>query len=870
MEGLKQSERLHNHEHLDDSSQENKGEALHALVDDDEEGDEEGVDNDHARPRKSATKGTFSLADLNRLALKPGLTTKELASGFWNLQGRLEEDPDDPERRQLNDTFVKNILLGRNLEVFLEVDKSLSFGKGMILQLMFAAVRVGDEEAVVRLVSLLRRRRYNKINVFHALEQALRIDLSDEVPHLGFRGLIKEIVRLKIVKPGNRAVTTTYSCKDFIENFDVLRCSKHALTAIDEVLGPQVWHEVRCDKAIAAQIAYRCKYHYAELARSGVLECLLRHNVVVLTPKLSTHISQYLRAPPLYKDNPHILSLIDYCNEAGFPILETEEDDVQSLICYQVVYVRVNRLHNLLEFFVPAESSCTVRDDGLLDEPRPPPHIVKKRAMMVLDAICKRGHLYSSQGMHAGLPLQHYLFHELQLNIELVSEYCRLHVVYLGPTSPLTLVDKVLRIVQANVPKLDIDKWKELFKQGVYPVPAYYGDQDKEGVQSSAEDKMDKFRKSLGYYRANKDNYNSYSSLTLAPTHETLEYLRPWYHLCGTMLSEETKFSMGQAMDLCFASDFRAQAMVEADMIRISDELRDEWCQNIRNIGHVYLKHLSNSLFPIYLKWYEYTKDRELRQVLQVVSFATACATNHISEAKTVLRDMLQPSSGQDPCAKVSSRRAYLLTMAACTGNLPFVKWVFAQIQAAFPVESREKLKDLADVSGPDRTKIEWRNHQLTIPAWLDLMTYLTPVSNNVYARSSLCPTAGLNDPFLSLTYQVLRPPCPKCLMETGLLLAQTDPLAVLPLIFRVIIMKQQSIQVWDYGHSFYDSLQEEHNARDDDNNDDEEEETGLYGTNPVWAWGPITLVKLIELIADETTGTADTILNAKEQTEGI
>ncbi len=163
MKGLRPSKRLRNHDQPGDSSQENKGESLHALVDYDEDDGEEGVESDHARFGESATGGTFSLTDLYRLALKPGLTAKELANCFWNLQGRLEEDQYDPERNELNYTFVKNIILGRNLEVFLEVDKSLAFGKGMILQLMYAAVRVGDEDAVVRLVSLLHRRRYTKL-----------------------------------------------------------------------------------------------------------------------------------------------------------------------------------------------------------------------------------------------------------------------------------------------------------------------------------------------------------------------------------------------------------------------------------------------------------------------------------------------------------------------------------------------------------------------------------------------------------------------------------------------------------------------------------------------------------------------------------
>ncbi len=251
MKGLSRSKRLRNHDQPGDSSQENKGDALHVSVDNDGDDDEEGVESDHARFGGCATEGAFSLADLYRLALKPGLTAKELANEFWNLQGRLEEDLSDPERTELNDTFVKNIILGKNLEVFLEVNKSLSLGKGMILQLMYAAVCVGDEDAVVRLVSLLHRRRYNKL--FDTLEKALRADLPYEAPHSGVRGVVREIVRLKIVKPGY-GVVTSYSCKDFIENFDVLRCSKQALIAIDEVLGPQVWYEVRRDKEIAADI----------------------------------------------------------------------------------------------------------------------------------------------------------------------------------------------------------------------------------------------------------------------------------------------------------------------------------------------------------------------------------------------------------------------------------------------------------------------------------------------------------------------------------------------------------------------------------------------------------------------------------------
>ncbi len=891
MKGLRRSKWPLNHELPGDNSQENKGEALHALADDDDDNEEgEDVNSDRARLRESATEGIFSLTDLKHLALKPGLTTKELANGFWNLQGRLEEVPNDPERQEPADTFVINIILGRNLEVFLEVNKSLSFGKGMILQLIFAAVRVGDEDAVVRLVSLLHKRRYNKL--FDAFEEALNIQLTDEVPHSGARGLVKQIVRLKIVKPGNKAVTKTYSCKDFIENFSVLRCSKQALIAIDEVLGPQVWDEVKRDKAIAADID---QLYYAERrAHNGVLEYLLRHNALMLTTKLCAHISRYVGAPPLSKDSPHIQSLVDYYIEAGFPFPEAADNkrnDLVSLIYDDVLYGRVNRLHSLLELCVPAESSCTVREDGLLNEPRPPQHIVEKRAKMVFDRICKQGNWYQKTSTHAGLPLQHYIFHELQLDIEQLSKYCKFRVIYLGPTSPPALVDKVLQIVQTNVPKLDIDKWKDLFKQDVYPVPAYYGDQDREGVGSSVADKMDKYRKSLGYYRTNsttRDTYVAYEiKSTMDQTHETLEYLRPWFRVFSSVLGEETKFSMDEAMELCSRSDFRAQVMLEADMIRISDELRDEWCQKKRKLGFVYLPHLSNNLFPLYLKWYEYTKDRELMQVLQVVLFATACATNRISEAKRVLLDMLQPPSGQDPCAKVSSRRVYLLTMAACTRNLPFVKWVFSQMQAAFPLEPSEKLKDLGDVSGSSRTNIEWHHHQLTIPAWQDFMTNLIPV-DRFHRFHVQCPETKLYDPFAYLTNHVLHPPCPKYVLETGLLLAQMDPLAVLPLIFRIIIMKQQSMTVWNGGYRVYDSpaeIRNVHDYDDDDDDDDDddgdddddddddnnkEEEKGRYGTNPAWAWGPITLVKLIELIADETTGTADTILNAKEQTKRI
>ncbi len=860
MKGLRRSKRLLSHKVLGDSSQENKGEALQALahdVDDEEEEEEDDIDGDRARPRKSATRGPFPLTDLNCLALKPGLTAKELANGFWNLQDRLEED--DSKHNESKDTFVKNIILGRNLEVFLEVDESLSLGKGMILQLMFAAVRVGDEDAVVRLVSMLHRRRYTKL--FDALEEALEYRLPYEAPHSGVRGLVKEIVRLKIVKPDNKAVTS-YSCKDFLGTFDVLSCSNQALIAIDEVLGPQVWDEVRCNKAIAADL--NRLYLADSRARSGVLEYLLRHNAVVPTPELCAHLSKYVRAPTLYKDSPHILSLIGYYNEAGFPALEAEGDEgkmMLSLASGLFMDGRVNLLHSLLELRVPAESSCMVRKDGLLDEPRPPPHIVEKRAKMVLDAIWNRSGWYDQRGTHVGLPIQHYLFHELQLDIEQVSKHCGFRVIFLGPTSPSTLVDKVLQIVHANVPKLDIDKWKELFKQDVYPVPAYYGDQDRKGAQPSAAVKMDTFRKSLGYYRTDANRYSAYGIQDIeTQTHETLEYLRPWFRVVSAMLSEETKFSMDYAMQLCSRSDFRAQAMVEADMIRISDELRDEFCQKIRR------KRLSNSLFPIYLKWYEHTKDREFMQVLQVVLFGTACATNRISEAKRVLLDMIQPPSGQEPCAKASSRRVNLLTMAACTRNLPFVKWVYSQIQAAFPPDPSEEIRDLGQVSGPDRTKIEWRNHQLTMPAWKDFMLNLIPIKMFrpfcEYLRGY-----ELYDPFMYVTNHVLEPPCPKYLMETGLLLAQVDPLAVLPLMFRLIIMKQQSLTAWAHRFPLYDSPEEAHNARYVYYDcDDKEEENGFDGTNPAWAWGSITLMKLVELIADETTGTADTILNAKER----
>ncbi len=327
MKGLRRCKPLRKDDLPGDSSQENKGEALHALVDDADD-DEEGVDSDHARLGESATGGTFSLTDLNHLALKPGLTAKELANCLWNLQGRLEEDKYDPEHKELNDAFVRNIILGRNLEVLLEVDRSLSLGKGMILQLMFAAVRVGDEGAVVRLVSLLHRRRYTKL--FDAVEEALEYHLPDEAPHSGARGIVKEIVRLKIVQPGNEAVTTTYSCKNFIENFRVLRCSKHALIAIDEVLGPQIWHEARCNKAIAADLNQ--SFFAERRARSGVLEYLLRHIAVVPTPELCTLILKYVRAPTLYKDSPHILSLIDYYIEAGHPILEADDDEEKNTL----------------------------------------------------------------------------------------------------------------------------------------------------------------------------------------------------------------------------------------------------------------------------------------------------------------------------------------------------------------------------------------------------------------------------------------------------------------------------------------------------------------------------------------------------------
>ncbi len=872
MKGLRRSKRLLSHKLLGDSNQENKGEDLHVLADDvdDDDEEEDDIDRDRARPRKSATEGIFTLTDLNRLALKPGLTTKELANGFWNLQGRLEED--DPKHNEPQDTFVKNIILGRNLEVFLEVSKSLSFGKGMLLQLLSAAVRVGDEDAVVRLVSLLHRRRHNKLNFFNEVKGLLQRHMPNEVPHWGVRGVVKEIVRLKIVKPSNKAVTTTYSCRNFIENFNVLDCSKQALIAIDDVLGPEVWDIVRCDKAIAAEIEDQSFICFAEeWARNGALEFLLRHNALVLTPKLCSDISTYVRTPTLHKDSPHILSLAAYYQEAGFPIMEAESDKEGRMfirIRENIWYGEVDLLHSLLELCVPAESSCTVREDGLLDEPHPPPHIVEKRAEMVLDAIST--HCILMEPTDVGLPLQHYLFHELQLDIERVCAYCVFRVIFLGPTSPPALVDKVLQIVHANVPKLDIDEWKELLKQDVYPVPAYVGKEDSEGVQSPVADKMEKFRDSLEYFRrSTRFAHGSWWITTQTP--ETLEYLRPWYRVFSATLSEETKLSMVEAMTFCSTSDLRAQAMVEADMIRISDEPVVDWCQRNKPSIGLHNSYLSNNLFPIYFKWYTHTKDQDVRRGLQAVLFATACATNRISEAKEVLLDMLQPSSEQDPWLQVSCSRAYLLTMAACTRNLPFVKWVLLQIQAAFPPEPHSKLEHVGHVSGPDRTKIEWRNHKLTMPAWLDFMMIIIPVKEVTRFRGLREEEGRSYDPLLYLTDHALDPPCPKYLMETGLLLAQTDPLAVLPLIFRIIIMKQKSIYHWARRIGFYDSQQEKHNARDDDNDDDdEEEETGPHGANPAWAWGPITLVKLIELIADETNATAATILNAKEQIEGI
>ncbi len=153
-------------------------------------------------------------------------------------------------------------------------------------------------------------------------------------------------------------------------------------------------------------------------------------------------------------------------------------------------------------------------------------------------------------------------------------------------------------------------------------------------------------------------------------------------------------------------------------------------------------------------------------------------------------------------------------------------------------------------------------------------MTDLIPVDRFRPFREQ-CPETRLYDPFVHLTNHVLDPPCPKYLMETGLLLAQADPLAVLPFVFRITIMKQQSIRVWARDSRFYDSSEERRNTHDDaadeDDNDEDDKDAnkGRYGTNPVWAWGPITLVKLIELIADEANGTADTILNAKGQTKG-
>ncbi len=780
MKGLRRSKRLLSHRLLGDSSQENKGEALQALVDDDDEEEEEGKDDvisHRDRHRKSAIQGTFSLTDLNRLALKPGLTAKELANGFWNLQGRLEED--DPKNNEPKDTFVKNIILGRNLDVFLEVSKFLPIGKGIVRQLIFAAVRLGDEDVVVRLISMLHSQGYEELR--DVISEALCIHLPAGAPHSGFRGLVKEILRLQLSSPHYGAITS-HICESFNECFRVLWCSRHALTAIDEVLGPEMWDEVRRDSSVAMALSRRDAFDLSPFARNGVLEYLLRRNALVLTPKICNVISEVAKAMPRISQdisNPYILSFIDFYNDTllrvinamtkkkeepiqlshyaqgvgmriseyspsiGEPSLEVDGflDWIEShlslrrgsrkclqtekLICVYLWTGAVDRLHSRLELLVPGESSCTMRKDGLLREPRPPQHIVKQRARMVLNA-CKQGS--TSWFRYVGLPLQHYLFHELQLDIEQVCIYCEFRVIYLGPTSPPTLVDEVLRLVHANFPKLDIDKWKELFKQDVYPVPADFGDRVKNTVQSRRwyEYERDSFRESLKC-----PHVNAYlvcgKKLRTDHDHETLEYLRPWYRLCSTMLNKKTTFSMVEAMRWCWRSNCRAQALVEADMIRISDELLVEWRgKEKKSVGLRYVR-VSNDRFPIYLTWYEHTKEQSVRE-LQAVLFATACATNRISEAKSVLLDMLQPPSGQDPWAQVSSSRAYLLTMAACTRNLPFVTWVFSQIQAAFPLETSGEPKDLGDVSEPDRTKIEWRNHELTISAWLDLMMNIIPV----------------------------------------------------------------------------------------------------------------------------------------------
>ncbi len=913
MKGLSRSKRLLDHDLPGDSSQENKGEALHAPVDNDDD-DEEDVDNDHARLRKCATEGAFSLTDLNRLALKPGLTANELADGFWNLQGRLEED--DPKHKEPKDTFVNNIILGRNLEVFLEVSKFLPFGKGIVRQLIFAAVRIGDEEAAVRLVSMLHSQGYEKLR--DVLLEALAIHLPAGAPHSGARGLVKEILRLKISSPHYGPVTS-HSCESFNECFRVFWCSRHALTAIDEVLGPEMWDVVRRDRPVALTLKTLDAFDMSSLARNGVLEYLLRRKALVLTPEVCDVISQGTKLLPRTSEdisNPYILSFIDFYNDTLLPVINAmvkkKREPVQlsnyaqsvctrireyypsmaepslevdgfldwveshlnlrdsreclqteELICTYMRTGAVDRLHSLLELLVPAESSCTMLEDGLLDEPRPPPHAVKKRAEMVINAICEQGN--NSRLRYVGLPIQHYLFHELQLDIEQVCNYCELRVIYLGPTSPPTLVVKVLQMAHANFPKLDIDQWKELFKQGVYPVPAYFGNRVNKGVQS-----LDAFRESLKCPHVNVHLVCG-KKLRKSQDHETLEYLRPWYRVCGTMLTEETKFSMREAVRWCWQSDCRAQAMVEADMIRISDELREKWCRKeTKSVGLIY-GYLSKNYFPIYFKWYPHTKDQDIMRGLQVVLFATACATNRISEAKRVLLDMLQPPSGQDPWVQVSSSRAYLLAMAACTRNLPFVKWVFSQIQAAFSLEPSGKLKDLNHVSGPDRAKIERRNHELTMSAWLDFMMIIIHVEEVHWNGGFREQEDRSYDPLMHLTDHVLDPPCPKYFMETGLLLAQTDPLAVLPLIFRIIIMTQIDITWWTCRDTrgFYD-MSFDSISENDCNFGASKENRWHYGTNPAWAWGPITLVKLIELIADEPNGTADTILNAKEQTEGI
>ncbi len=941
MKDLGRSKRLRNHDQSGDSSQENKGEDSLALADndaDDDDEEEEDVDVDHARPRKCAPEGPFSLADLNRLALKPGLTAKELASAFWNLQGRLEED--DPERREPKDTFVNNIIRGKNLEVFLEVDKSLRLGKGMMKQLLFAAVRVGDEDAVVRLVFLLHRRCFTEL--FDLVSRALRIHPPYEAPHLGARGLVGEIVRLKVVKRGNKAVTTTYTCKDFIANFNVLRCSRHALIAMDEVLGPEVWDEVRHETEIAADsIKSLINKDMDGLARSGVLEFLLRHNALALSPELCSSISKGVKNLPwTFQDvnNPHIHSLIDFYNEAFLPIInETSKQEMKAipmsdfvrdvgrciiryspaikvatlkedsfldwienhlssrdsrvsleteeLICLYMWTGAVDRLHSLLELHVPAERSCTVREDGLLvNEPRPSPNVVKIRARMVLDAVQKHRGAYRSQYDYAGLPVQHYLFHELELDIEQVCNYCKYHVIYLGPTSPPTLVDKVLQMVHANVPELESDKWKELFRQDVYPVPAYFGGQVKEIYGSPGLHPKICFRKSL-----NCPHVNTYlicgARLSTNHDRETLEYLRPWYRVCSTMLNQETKFSMDDAMQLCWQSDCRAQALVEADLLNIDDLLCNTYWRQIKE-GSLLLSRESQDWLPLYLNWCELTLDQDVKEMLHAVVFAIACATGRINQAKRALLQLLHPPAGHDPWAKMSIRRSVISAIAARTRSLPFVKWVLSQIQVAFSREPSEQTTEILSRKG---TQVDGWNYQLNMTAWLRFMLIMIPVDEFSKIRA-LFSTSPFYDRFLYLADYALYPPCPKYLLETCFLLAQTDPLAVLPLICRIIMIDRSNIEQWTrydgVKFGFYDSPLKRNVSNSDDvkeeegeaeekekekeeveeEEEEEEEESGTKGNNAAWAWTFITLVKLIELIADETNGIADTILNAKEQ----